>query len=444
TGLTALPNNLSVGGTLNLSHCTSLTALPDDLRVDGNLTLCNCIGLTALPNNLRVSRILYLTNCTGLTALPDDLIVSGDLDLSGCMGLTALPNWIATLGHNENTGGIRRVYLTGTGLSETILNRLRDLGNPNVQFCFGHTAQEYQMFQSLHDALKSWDPEEMLQPLDEHSWNLNAEQEVQLMTFLSRLHQTADAKNCNTKPNLQHRVQSFLIQMEKNQDDYRNQALERIAEGLESCDDRVILIMNDIEKLTRIREASCSENPEASLRSLGQSLLALEVVHRHAAEKCKHAHFVDEIEVYLALEIKLADALNLPVSTKNMLFERCANLTEQEIAAARKEALATVNDPQKVKTYLESWEPWQTLQRTAQARQLSWSALPHSTASFDQSECCLISSRSLSELEDPVAVGQVLYSLESFLTWWVQQGTDPATKLKIDLSAIKAVPKLNR
>ncbi|MEJ2743931.1 MAG: NEL-type E3 ubiquitin ligase domain-containing protein, partial [Gammaproteobacteria bacterium] len=153
--------------------------------------------------------------------------------------------------------------------------------------------------------------------------------------------------------------------------------------------------------------------------------------------------FVDEIEVYLALEIKLADALNLPVSTKNMLFERCANLTEQEIAAARKEALATVNDPQTEKAYLEAWEPWQTLQRTAQARQLSWSALPHSTASFDQSDYCLISSRSLSELEDPVAVGQVLYSLESLLTWWVQQGTDPATKLKIDLSAIKAVPKLN-
>ncbi|MEJ2682078.1 MAG: NEL-type E3 ubiquitin ligase domain-containing protein, partial [Gammaproteobacteria bacterium] len=268
-GLTALPNDLSVGvgGTLNLSNCSGLRALPNGLVVGGRFDLYNCRSLMDLPEHLSVGGDLYLSGCAGLTALPDDLSVGGDLYLSGCASLTALPNWFATLGRNENDGDIRQVDLTGTGLSETILNRLRDLGNPNVQFCFGHTAQEYQMFQSVHDALKSWDPEETLQPLDKHSWNLNAGQEVQLMTFLSRLHQTADAKNCNTKPNLQHRVQSFLIQMEKNQDDYRNQALERIAEGLESCDDRVILIMNDIEKLTRIREASCSENPEASLRS---------------------------------------------------------------------------------------------------------------------------------------------------------------------------------
>jgi hypothetical protein len=34
---------------------------------------------------------LYLTGCTGLTALPDGLTVGGSLYLAGCTGLTALP-----------------------------------------------------------------------------------------------------------------------------------------------------------------------------------------------------------------------------------------------------------------------------------------------------------------------------------------------------------------
>jgi hypothetical protein len=41
----------------------------------------------ALPDNLSVSGSLYLSGCTGLTALPDNLSVSGSLYLSGCTGL---------------------------------------------------------------------------------------------------------------------------------------------------------------------------------------------------------------------------------------------------------------------------------------------------------------------------------------------------------------------
>jgi len=32
---------------------------------------------------------------------------------------------------------------------------------------------------------------------------------------------------------------------------------------------------------------------------------------------------VDEIEVYLAFQIGLAEKLNLPVKTRNMIFRRC-------------------------------------------------------------------------------------------------------------------------
>ena len=59
------------GGDLGLSECTGLTELPDNLTVGGWLDLTGCTGLTELPDNLTVGGSLYRRGCTGLTALPD-------------------------------------------------------------------------------------------------------------------------------------------------------------------------------------------------------------------------------------------------------------------------------------------------------------------------------------------------------------------------------------
>ena len=85
TGITALPDNLTVGGWLDLSGA-GITALPDNLTVGGTLYLSGT-GITALPDNLTVGGTLYLSG-TGITALPDNLTVGGSLDLSGT-GITS-------------------------------------------------------------------------------------------------------------------------------------------------------------------------------------------------------------------------------------------------------------------------------------------------------------------------------------------------------------------
>lgn len=53
----------------------------------GALDLRGCTGLTALPDGLTVGGWLDLSGCTGLTALPDGLTVGGWLDLFGCTGI---------------------------------------------------------------------------------------------------------------------------------------------------------------------------------------------------------------------------------------------------------------------------------------------------------------------------------------------------------------------
>ena len=92
TGITSLPDGLTVGGWLDLQGCTGITSLPDGLTVGGSLDLQGCTGITSLPDGLTVGRSLNLRDCTGITSLPDGLTVGGWLNLRGCTGITSLPD----------------------------------------------------------------------------------------------------------------------------------------------------------------------------------------------------------------------------------------------------------------------------------------------------------------------------------------------------------------
>ncbi|MFJ5503850.1 hypothetical protein ACIPUO_06520 [Pectobacterium carotovorum] len=104
TDITSLPENLSVGGSLDLSG-TGITSLPENLSVGGSLYLRGT-GITSLPENLSVGGSLDLSG-TGITSLPENLSVGGSLDLSGT-GITSLPE-------NLSVGGY--LYLRGTGIT---------------------------------------------------------------------------------------------------------------------------------------------------------------------------------------------------------------------------------------------------------------------------------------------------------------------------------------
>ena len=104
TGITSLPDNLTVGGWLDLRG-TGITSLPDNLTVGGWLDLRDT-GITSLPDNLTVGGWLDLQG-TGITSLPDNLTVGGWLDLRGT-GITSLPD-------NLTVGG--DLYLRGTGIT---------------------------------------------------------------------------------------------------------------------------------------------------------------------------------------------------------------------------------------------------------------------------------------------------------------------------------------
>jgi hypothetical protein len=222
---------------------------------------------------------------------------------------------------------------------------------------------------------------------------------------------------------------------------------ERIGQALESCGDRVIWAMNQLELTLRVHQAQQGGAPEQELRNLGRSLLRLQVVHQHAAAKVETLRVVDPIEVYLAYETRLAQPLELPLSTQEMLYERCSNITAADLDAASQAATQADTDPRQVEAYLSTWAPWQGLLRRQRAAACDWQRLqplPRG-ATIHGGQVCILTQETVAELQasgSQVAALQNArgqwepYDFNSLMEWWVQQGTHPVQRTPMRLEDI--------
>lgn len=104
TSLTSLPADMKVAGGIFLEECTSLTSLPQNIDIAASIALLRCTALSSLPPNLHVAGRLSLSYCTSLTQLPAELSVERELDLSGCSSLVSLPAGLSVAGTLTLTG----------------------------------------------------------------------------------------------------------------------------------------------------------------------------------------------------------------------------------------------------------------------------------------------------------------------------------------------------
>ena len=440
TGLTALPEHLSVGGYLDLSGCTGLTALSEHLSVGRYLDLEGCTGLTALPEHLSVGRYLDLRDCTGLTALPEHLSVTGNLDLrgctgltalpehlsvgryldlSGCTGLTALPNWITTLGETTE-GNIRNVYLQNTGLSDTLIDHLREAEPPGMQFHFSRSAgQPEQQFSNVVEGLTFW---RQLASADSEipELSLMHDQATDLVRYLGRLTSTADYQNQAIRPVLAQRVMAITALL-TGSDRIRNEAMDHIHHALTSCDDRIILALDDLDTMQLLdsaeRKAFAGNADE--LRELGLQMMRLDEVKRIARDHMKTLKWVDEIEVELAFQIGVRQQLALPGSTQHMIFRRCANVSDQDIANAVNQVNTHCSDDN-LQAYLAQWDPWQKYLRRQEVP--TFDQLPQKTV--DRIEDCAISAEKTPKM---VALGDDHLDYDALVRAVVEYGKNPLT-----------------
>ena len=429
TGQTVLPENLSVGGDLFLNGCTGQTALPENLSVGGYLSLDGCTGLTALPENLSVGGFLSLDGCTGLTALPENLSVGGSLYLNGCTGLTALPNWITTMGLTSQ-GSIRHVCLENSGLSDALIDRMRTIRTPDMQFHFSRSAgQPEQQFSNLEQGFAFWrrlaSSNSEIPELD-----LRHDQADDLVCYLGRLTGTADYQNQTSRPVLAQRVMAVMSLLAGN-DRVRETALRHIHDALSSCDDRIILALDDLETLQLLTSAEtlAFENRDPrELKALGLQMMRLDAVKRFARDHMKTLSWVDAIEVELAFQIGVRQQLDLPGSTQHMIFRGCANVSDQDIANAVQHVNTHCSETQ-LEVYLAQWAPWQKFQRLLAAP--SFDQLASTTvASIDDCFFCRKKTNKMVMLSD------IHLDYDALVKAYLENGKNPFTNTPMDWSSV--------
>ena len=461
TGLTQLPKGLTVAGNLDLTGCTGLTHLPEGLSVGYGLYLNDCTGLTQLPEGLTVAGSLELSGCTGLTQLPEGLTVAGRLDLTGCTSLTELPDRILSWPRGPN-GQQHPIFLENTGLSAWVLQRLeiqvQEQGeNAGVQlFVSAPPRVEQPAFGTLTEAWQFWTPNSPA-PSPNNVWaHLAPDEQAPLTFFLSRLRDTAEYRNPKTRPRLIQRVQNIApIFSEKTE--WTGHALYLLQTASESCGDRLIYGLDELELAWAIRQISNNNNSAESLRALGVQLLKRNIVRAHAQQKVAGLGFVDEVEIYLKYETRLADRLDLPISTRTMLLEACAQaVTKADLEQAAQAAEAAAHSREKVAAFLQTWEPWQRHQRAQTAAQLAPQNLPEEMIddATRNSEQCPILHLSYAALvshqefvQVPVALTNVIPPIPivdhaSLLRWWIEHGTHPVTNTPISVSDILQLKRL--
>ena len=123
TKIVELPDNLVVGRNLDLRH-TTITKLPQNLVVGGSLSL-NATKITKLPDNLIVGGFLGLAT-TNISELPENLVVGGGFDLVDTK-ITKLPE-------NLVVGGF--LDLCGTKITKLpdnlVVGAWLDFNNPKI------------------------------------------------------------------------------------------------------------------------------------------------------------------------------------------------------------------------------------------------------------------------------------------------------------------------
>ncbi|QVM92500.1 hypothetical protein JYG34_05570 [Pseudomonas entomophila] len=167
------------------------------------------------------------------------------------------------------------------------------------------------------------------------------------------------------------------------QNEVLREQLFREAGGPRSCEDRLLLLLNQLEVGVLVQQGLAglsAERLEQGLLRLGRQLHRLDLVDeiaaRHVARmRASGSGQVDEIEVRLFYRNQLAKALELPIQVEDMHFAGYANVTEAEVIQAQVDVLQS-ETPQTLQATLVHRPFWRNYLRRHHAARFEALAEP--------------------------------------------------------------------
>ena len=365
--LTALPENLPESLEYLCVSGNCLTSLPDHLP-DGLRVLDVAENLidhlpATLPASLKELDVSHNRLAQLPETLPDgleELCAYGNLLLAlpenlpqGLESLRADGNQLTTLPENimYRLGAGCVIRLDYNPLAQRVLNRLRELTSapdycgPSFSFSMDD-ASGRPPARALHEAVASWPG---VEPQTVRAGDFSQ--------FLDYLKDTVNFRN----PAFQLSVAEWLTHLQE-RPDLRRDTFLISQDASTRCEDRVSLTFNAMRQARLASDVQLGDYDHRlpELIGVGRGMFRMDQLELIARAKVKTLNFVDEIEVYLAYQVKLREPLALPIDTPDMRYFDVAYVTSDDLSRAQERVLSAEREG--FANYLSSdWQPWQSV-----------------------------------------------------------------------------------
>jgi Leucine-rich repeat (LRR) protein len=185
--------------------------------------------------------------------------------------------------------------------------------------------------------------------------SLGEEDKNNLSNYLRRLRETKDYRNGtpDSKKNVILRVER-MIRLACENAEFKGKMLALINEGLTTCGDRVLITFNDIEIQWHIHQTQS----ESELRNLLVRVERYEQLRKLAIQVAEQSQLGDQVETILHYQIALTKPLNLPISTKGMLYQAMSGVSQTMLDDARTK-IASLSDEDLI-SQSEHWRVYLT------------------------------------------------------------------------------------
>lgn len=210
----------------------------------------------------------------------------------------------------------------------------------------------------VDQAIAEWYPDSAQTPSKNWSHIAQEPNANNFSILLDRLRTTVNF----TRPEFKQQVVDWLERIYSDAE-LRKEIFLEAQEGLGSCEDRVSFTFNTMKKreLELKTARGDYDNDLPQLVAIARQQFRLDELEKIAYQKTKTLRMVDEIEVYLAYQVKLYKALQLDLPSQQMRFFQVSGVTEHDLQMAQLQVQK--NEQQNFLSYLAEWSPWQAMLR---------------------------------------------------------------------------------
>lgn len=329
--LSSLPENLPSSLRILSASNNLLTSLPESLPARLHTLDVSRNLLSGLPENLPASLRVLNVSHNLLSSLPERLPALQTLQASSNL-LTSLPNTIITRFSSSCL-----ITITNNLLSERVRANLRAAMNvegyngPHIRFSTPGTADKTPA-RPLVEAVPAWYEQDEQEEVKATWQALQSEDGASAFSkFLDRLSQTVSY----SVPEFKEGVCEELSQMAA-RPELRAKCFLASFGATETCEDAVSYTRNTMTQLRLLQDILDGMYDEwlAELLPVLRSSFRVDRLREIAERKVKSLAFIDEVEVHLAYQVKLREALKLPLKTPDMRFFAVSWVDEQDLQDA--------------------------------------------------------------------------------------------------------------